>query len=152
MIYIIEVILIIALLFIFIPKSKIREAHVAYLFALIVTWPLGLIVADFILIEYPIRIFSYSNKAHFIFEFFLLPCICTLFVINYPEKKSVFAKLMYYFYYCTTLTIVEVIQERYTDVLEYIHWSWYVTWITMFAIFYIVKKYNKWFFIKYRIN
>ena len=101
----------IALLFIFIPKNKIREAHVAYLFSQIVTWPMGLMVAEFILIEYPIRIFPYANKAHFLFEFFLFPCICTLFVIKYPEEKSAFARFMYYFYFCTSLTIVEVIQE-----------------------------------------
>ena len=151
-IYIIEAILMIVLLFAFIPKSKIREAHVAYLFTQIVTWPIGLIVADFILIEYPIRLFSYANKAHFIFEFFLFPCICTLFVINYPEKKNAFVRFMYYFCFCTTLSIIEVIQERFTDVLEYKQWTWYVTWITMFITFYMVRKYNKWFFKKYRIN
>ena len=135
----------IGLLFIFIPKSKIIEAHVAYLFAQVVTWPMGLIVAEYTLIEYPIRLFHYANKAQFIFEFFLFPSICTLFVVNYPEKKNVFGRFMYYFYYCTFLTIIEIFEERYTNVLKYIHWTWYVSWITMFIMFYIVRKYNKWF-------
>lgn len=151
MIYIIEVMLIIFLLFRCIPKNKIREAQVAYLFKLIITWSLGLIVAEFGLIEYPIRLFQYSDKANFLFEFFLLPSISAIFVVNYPGKKSTFDKFRYYFYYCTTLSIIEVLEERYTNVLKYMHWTWYLTWITFFITFYMSIKYNQWFFKKIRI-
>lgn len=148
LLYTMEVILMIFLLFRFIPKNKIREAHVTYLFELIITWSVGLTVAEFNLIEYPIRLFPYANKASFIFEFFLYPSICAIFVVNYPEKKSTFAKFRYYFYYCTSLTIIEVIQERYTNILKYISWSWYLTWISFFITFYIATKYKQWFFNK----
>lgn len=150
-IYIIEVILMISLLFMFIPKSKIPKAIMAFLFTQIIAWPLGLIVANYRLIEYPIRLFSYANKAHFTFEFFLFPSISTLFTIKYPEKKNALIRFMYYFYYCTSLTIVEVVQERYTNIIKYIHWTWYVTWITMFITFYTVRELNKWFFKKCKI-
>jgi hypothetical protein len=145
-IYIIESILIIFLLFRFIPKEKIREAHVAYLFKLVITWSVGLLVAEYKVIEYPIRAFPYATKASFLFEFFLYPSICALFVINYPEKKSVFNRFMYYFYVCTVLTIIEVLQERYTQILTYVHWAWYITWVTFFITFFMARKYNKWFF------
>jgi hypothetical protein len=139
-------ILITFLLLRFIPKDKIREAHVAYLFKLVITWSVGLIVAEFKLIEYPVRFFQNATKANFLFEFFLYPSICALFVVNYPEKKNIFSKIMYYFYYCTTLTIIEVVEERYTDILTYIHWTWQITWITFFITFYLAQKYNRWFF------
>ncbi|MCR3757596.1 hypothetical protein KYB31_01140 [Clostridium felsineum] len=147
-IYILESILIIFLLFRFIPKDKIREAHVAYLFKLVITWSVGLIVAEWKLIEYPVRFLSYGTKANFLFEFFLYPSICTLFVVNYPEKKNKFNQFMYYFYYCTSLTIVEVVEERYTNILTYIHWTWYITWTTFFITFFLAHKYNEWFFSK----
>ncbi|URZ03192.1 CBO0543 family protein [Clostridium felsineum] len=150
-IYIFESILIIFLLFRFIPKDKIREAHVAYLFKLVITWPVGLMVAEYKLIEYPVRNFAYATRANFLFEFFLYPSICTLFVVNYPERESTFHKFMYYFYYCTLLTIVEIFQERYTNVLTYIHWSWYITWSTFFITLFLAQKYNKWFFSKVKI-
>jgi hypothetical protein len=145
-IYVVEVVLVVFLLIRFVPKNKIREAHVAYLFKLVITWLIGLAVAEYRLIEYPIRLFPYANKASFLFEYFLYPAICTLFVVNYPEKKRSFAKFMYYFYYCTALTIIEVIQERYTDILEYINWNWAITWATFFITFYMARKYNQWFF------
>ncbi|QGU93844.1 hypothetical protein GOM49_00730 [Clostridium bovifaecis] len=145
-IYIFQIALTIFLLFRFIPKGRIREAHIAYLFKLIITWSTGLIVAEFKLIEYPVRLFPYANKASFIFEFFLYPAICAIFVVNYPKNKNTFNKFMYYFYYCISLTIAEIVEERYTDILTYLHWNWYITWITFFASFYMSVKYNQWFF------
>ncbi|WP_366414844.1 CBO0543 family protein [Paenibacillus sp. GP183] len=51
--------MIIALL-IFVPKNRIREAQVVYLFKLFLTWGLGLFVVQMKWIEYPIRfIFPY---------------------------------------------------------------------------------------------
>jgi hypothetical protein len=140
------------MLFRFIPKEKIRVAHAAYLFKLVITWSFGLAVVEYGLIQYPVRFFSYATKATFLFEFFLYPAICAVFVVNYPESKSIFHRFMYYFYYCTTLTIIEVIEERYTDVLQYIHWNGFLTWITFFITFYISHKYSQWFFKKINIS
>jgi hypothetical protein len=150
-IYAAESILVIFLLFRFIPREKIRVAHAAYMFELVITWSLGLAVAEYRLIEYPVRFFSYATRANFLFEFFLYPAICAIFVVNYPEKKSTFHKFIYYFYYCTALTIVEVIEERYTYVLKYIYWNGFITWITFFITFYISQKYNQWLFKKNNI-
>lgn len=145
-IYTIESIFIIFLLYRFIPKNKVKEAHVAYLFKLVLTWSLGLIVAELKLIEYPVRLFPYANKASFLFEFFFYPCICAVFIVNFPEKKSAFTRFMYYFCFCTSLTIIEAIEEKYTDILTYKHWAWYATWTTFFITFYIANLYNRWFF------
>lgn len=135
------------LLLVFIPKNKIREAQVGFLGKLVITWLLGLTVVECGLIEYPARLFfREANKTSFEFEFFIYPSICAIFIVNYPEKKSSFGQFMYYFYYCTSLTVIEVIVEKYTNILNYIHWSWYITWISFFITFYVNKKYNDWFF------
>lgn len=145
-IYAIKIIIVILLLIFFIPRDKIREAHAAYLFKLFITWSVGLVVSEFKLIEYPYRLFAYATRASFIFEFFLYPSICALFIVRYPEKKSFFYKAAYYFSYCTVLTLIEVIEERYTDILKYINWNWMITWMTFFLTFFLARKYNKWFF------
>jgi hypothetical protein len=151
-IYIVEFILIIFLLIKFIPRDKVREAHVAFLFKLVITWSVGLLVAEYRLIEYPVRVFPYATKASFLFEFFLYPSICALFVVNYPNKKGTFGKFMYNVYYCTALTIAEVFQEKYTDILTYINWTWYITWISFFITFYMSVKYNEWFFKQTKVS
>jgi hypothetical protein len=136
----------IGLLLKFIPKNKIREAHVAFFFKQLLTWLLGLLVVELRLIEYPVRLFSYANKTSFTFEYFIYPSLCAIFNVHYPEKKSAFGQFMYFFYYCTTITILEIYVEKYTNILKYIHWNWYITWITLFITFYATRKYYVWFF------
>ena len=130
----------------FVPKAKIREAELAFLFNQVITWVVGLAVVEFGLLEYPVRLFPNATKSSFTFEYFIYPSICAIFNVNYPEDKRTFGQFMYYFYFCTTMTVIEVIIERYTTVLTYIHWTWYITWITLFITFYMTRKYYVWFF------
>jgi len=146
MLTIIEWITTIGLLIRFIPRDKIREAHVTFLFKQILSWILGLSVAELKLIEYPVRLFPYANKTSFTFEFFVYPAICAIFNTNFPIKKSLFSRFMYYFYYCTTMTVMEIFTEKYTNILKYIHWTWYITWITLFITLFISRRYYVWFF------
>ena len=142
----IQFIVAIGLLIRFIPKNKIREAQVMFLFEYALAWALSLPISELKLIEYPARLFPYANKTSFTFESFVYPSISAIFNVNFPEKKSNFKKFMYYFYYCTTITVLEVLTEKYTNILKYIHWTWYITWITLFVTFYISRKYYIWFF------
>jgi hypothetical protein len=135
----------IGLLIKFIPRNKIREAYIAFTFKQILTWILGLTVAELRLIEYPVRLFPYANKASFTFEYFVYPSICAIFNVNFPENKSNFSKSMYYFYYCTAITILEVLVEKHTNIIKYIHWTWHVTWITLFITFFITRRFYLWY-------
>jgi len=135
-----------AMLLVFIPKSRIREAQLVFLFKLSLTWLLGLIVVELRLIEYPVELFKYATKTSFSFEYFIFPSICAVFNLNFPNNKSNFRKFMHYFYFCTTMTILEVMCEKYTNIIKYIHWTWYLTWITLCITFFISRHYYVWFF------
>ena len=147
-----EWIITIALLFKFIPRNKFKKATLAFLFNQVITWLFGLLVVELRLIKYPVRLlFTYASKTSFTFEYFVYPSICGIFNVYYPTKKNFVGQFMYYFYYCTSMTILEVIFEKYTDILKYIHWTWYITWITLFFTFYVTRKFYVWFF-KSNIN
>ncbi|QAA32572.1 CBO0543 family protein [Clostridium manihotivorum] len=152
LLYLLEIVFIVYSLFKFIPKEQRREAIAIYTYTLTITWFFGLMVAEFNLIEYPIRQFPRAIKTSFLFEYFLYPSICALFVVNYPEMKSNTRKFLYYFAFCSILTFIEILEEKYTLVLKYIFWDWYVTWITFYITFYSCYKYKKWFFKKYKLN
>lgn len=143
---VIEWIITIALLIKFIPRNKLREAYVAYFFKQLITWLTGLVVAELGLIIYPVRMFPRASGTSFTFEYFVYPAICAIFNVNYPENKSKLVQSFYYISFCTVITIVEVIIEKTTDILIYIHWTWYITWITLFITFFMTRKYFEWFF------
>lgn len=146
---IVEWFIVIGLLIKFIPRNKVREAFVAFAFKQLITWILGLSVVEMGLIEYPVRFFPQANKTSFTFEYFAYPAICAIFNVNFTKSKSLYKRFLYYFYYCTSMTIIEVIVEKYTSIITYIHWSWFTTWISLFVTFYMTRIFYKWF---YRLN
>jgi hypothetical protein len=139
------IITIIALI-LFIPKNKICVAAVAFQFKQTITWLLGLTVVQLGLIEYPVRSLPKATMSSFDFEFFIYPAICAIFNVHYPQGKSKPVKVLYYAGYCSGITVVEVLAEHYTDVITYVHWAWYVTWITLCITFFLCRVCVVWFF------
>ncbi len=135
----------ILLLIIFTPREQIREAQVVFLFKQALTFLLGLLIVEFSLIEYPIRIFPIATRISFSFEYFIFPAISVLFVLRFPEHKSVLHKIGWYIFFPTWMTILEVIIERYTNLIDYINWAWYWTWITLLITFHLSRIYYLWF-------
>jgi hypothetical protein len=146
LILIVAWIITIIMLILFIPKDKLREAQLVFIFIQLITWFIGLLVVEFRLLEYPVEFFKYATKSSFTFEYFIYPAICAVFNMNYPVKKTIFKQFMYYFDFCSIMTIIEVLCERYTNIITYLHWTWYVTWITLFITFYLSRQYYLWFF------
>jgi hypothetical protein len=134
------------LLLIFVRRDMIRQAIIIFLFKQLLTWLLGLIVVEFGLIVYPIRFFPNATKSSFTFEYLIYPAICVIFNLHYPNGKSRIRQFLHFVYFCSAITVVEVLCERYTDIIKYIHWTWYATWISLFLTFYISRKFYVWFF------
>lgn len=134
----------------FIPKEKIREAQLVFLFKGTLTWALGLIVVYYHLIEYPVRLLPSVSHTSFTFEYLVYPSICAIFNMHFPEKKNRLQRALYYCYYCSGITILEVLVEKYTQIIKYIHWHWYITWITLWITFFISRSYYKWYFKIYK--
>ena len=77
------------LLYIFVPRNKIREAHTIFFFKQFVTWFFGLLVVEKNLISYPSRLFFKKTiKSSFTFEYFVYPALCVLFNFYYPERRN----------------------------------------------------------------
>jgi hypothetical protein len=144
--YSVWLIMIIALL-LFVPKKKLREAQVAYLFMLFLTWGLGLYVVQMGWIKYPVRIiFPRAHNSNFTFEYFAYPSISVLFMLYFPTRKNYITQLGYFVAYCSIMTILEVLIERHTKLILYTGWTWYWTWISLFLTFYLTRLYYVWYF------
>lgn len=129
-----------------VPKNKIRKAHVAFLFQQVITWLLGLLVVKFNLIRYPERFFKKSNKASFTFEYFIFPSVAVFFNLFYPDNKNATIKFIYYSFYLSLLTGLELFAERYTKAIQYINWKWYISTISIGLTLFLSRIYIKWFF------
>lgn len=130
----------------FIPKNKIRLAVVAFVFLQVITFFIGLFVVELGLIEYPVRTFASINRTSFDYEYFIFPATCAVFNAWYPNHRRTLIQLGYYIVFSAVLTIGEVIIEKYTHLIKYVHWEWYISWITILISFFIVRIFCVWFF------
>ncbi|GMK40579.1 hypothetical protein PCCS19_36350 [Paenibacillus sp. CCS19] len=89
-------------------------------------------------------------KASFTFEFFVFPSISAIFNTNFPTRKNWFIKAVYILSFPALMTIVEVLLEKNTELIKYIHWSWYWSFITILITLLISYGYYLWFFKKMR--
>ncbi|WP_453995841.1 CBO0543 family protein [Bacillus nitroreducens] len=131
-----------------IPREKIRLAVVAFLFKQFITFLIGLVVVEWGLLEYPVRLFPSVSRSSFTYEFFAYPLTCAIFNVWYPNNRNLLIQFMYYVAFTTVLTIGEVIIEIYTDLITYIHWEWYISWISICLTFYMTRRFCIWFFAK----
>jgi hypothetical protein len=147
-ILILSISLAVLLLWKFVHKEKLLDAHVSFFFMQVQTWIYGAIVVENRLIEYPVRFLYYAYRVSLVFEYFVFPTISVLFNIYFPTRKGFIHKMIYIIAYPTAITIIEVILEKYTDVIKYLHWSWYWSWLTMLITLLISYRYYLWFFQK----
>lgn len=143
-----SIILTIIALIIFIPRKMIRVATAGILFKQIITWSLGIFTVELGLLDYPIRLFEEVNRTSFTFEYIVYPAICAIFIVHYPEHKGKLYRFGYYAIYCTILSGIEIILEHTTQLIRYIHWDWYWTWISLLITFGISRQFYKWYFYK----
>lgn len=135
------------LLFKYVPKNRIREAHISFLFKQVITWFFGLLVVEKNLISYPNRLFfKKANKASFTFEYFVYPALCSLFNLYYPEKRNNVAKLIYFFIHTSIITCFEIFAVKYTNLIKYNNWKWYWSFITIWLTYYVSRIYHRWFY------
>ena len=130
------------------PREKVRDAWVLYLFLQIITWPAGLFAVEMGWIEYPTQLYPKANeynRTSFSFEFFVFPIVAIFFSLYYPNKMKRKNSLIYYISFAGFFTIVEVVLERYTTLVKYHEWKWYWTLVSVIISLYLNHKYYLWF-------
>lgn len=136
----------IVLLTMYIPKNKLRNGIVAFLYKQVVTWLFGILVVEKGLIKYPVRLFEKANKTSFTFEYFIFPSFCALFNLHYPQNKNKLIKFLYYVFHSGIITGIEVLVEKNTNLIKYVKWRWYYSFVTIGISYYTSRLFYRWFF------
>jgi hypothetical protein len=108
----------------------------------------GLLVVEFGLIQYPIREFQIASATSFSLEYFIYPAVCIVFVLRFPNHKTIWHKIGWFALFPTSMTILELLIERYTKLIDYINWTWYYSWFSMLIFDIITLNYYLWFIKK----
>ncbi|WP_281279833.1 CBO0543 family protein [Cohnella pontilimi] len=118
---------------------QIKLALTAFLFKQWITCILGHAAVQFGLLAYPFRELAESNRTSFTYEYMAHPVACAVFIVYYPSHRSRWIQIGYYVLFCTVLTVVEIVIQRYTDLIRYIRWNWFWSWGSLFLTFMVTR-------------
>ncbi|WP_396265821.1 CBO0543 family protein [Halobacillus shinanisalinarum] len=98
---------------------------------------LGVLVVEGHLITYPVSLYKHFQSS-VLFEFLLFPVLCTYYYQT-SYFTGVFGMVWQAGVYSGVLTIVEFCLERYTELIKYLQWDWYYTFISVFLFMLSVR-------------
>lgn len=115
-----------------------RDCVVVFLFKSLLDLIAGSIVVEANLIAYPVRLFPQYYDTPLLFELWVFPTLCVLY--NQITRNSGLWPIIYYaFLFSAGITLYEYPIEVYTDLLEYIKWSWVTTFISLTITFLVSR-------------
>ncbi|UQD50816.1 hypothetical protein C0971_01190 [Bacillus methanolicus] len=98
----------------------------------------GFIVVEKNMIEYPVRFLSKYFETSILYEYFLYPIVCVYFYQTSYRSKFL-GIILQDALYSAAITAVEVLCEKYTNLIEYRNWTWMYSFITLFLLSLFVR-------------
>lgn len=133
-------------LLVFVSKDNIKKALFAVLVAQLLTWPLGLYFVSSGKIEYPVRFFPKSIDSSFLHGYIMNPSIYAIYYLHYPRKCKLIWRVVYTMLIASIPAFIEVLENRYTNLLKYKNWNGFYSWILVIVACFIMNKYADWFY------
>ncbi|MCP3738087.1 CBO0543 family protein [Rossellomorea sp. BNER] len=99
---------------------------------------LGVIVVEEHLIRYPVNLFKHFQSS-VLFEFLLFPVLC-IYYYQATYHSGFWGIILKALVYSSVLSILEFFLEKYTDLIDYLHWEWYFTLVSVFLFMIIVRS------------
>jgi len=113
---------------------------VVFLFKGLLDFILGSPLVTLNLIKYPTRLLPDYYQTSLLFELLVFPILCILY--NQVTRKRGFWPIIYYaLLFSAGITGIEYPLELYTDLIEYIEWSWFTTFYTLTITFLMSRSF-----------
>jgi hypothetical protein len=111
-----------------------RDWIVVYLFKCVLDFAWGSPVVNLKLLDYPIRLLPHYYNTSILFELWVFPVLCVLY--NQVTRTQGLWPIIYYaVLFSAGITAIEYPIEVYTDLIEYLNWSWFTTFYTLMITF-----------------
>ncbi|WP_169802783.1 CBO0543 family protein [Neobacillus soli] len=130
----------------FTPKNHHRRVIFAVLVCQSLTWLNTLFHVKFNLLSFPVRELPKATDVLVTTEYLFYPLVCGFYIISVPKKVNNYLRPFYLSLWVSGLTIFDVIIEKYTNLIVYVHYDWYWTWLDFFCLFAVVNIIYHWFF------
>jgi hypothetical protein len=119
-------------------KPLIKDTVLVFLLKAYFSSFFGVIVSGAKLVEYPVRFLGQYFDTSILFEYFLYPIMCVYFYQTSYHSRLL-GIIVQCALYTAALTTLEVLCEKYTDLIEYHGWTGMYSFITIFILSFFVR-------------
>ncbi|ASN03730.1 CBO0543 family protein [Virgibacillus necropolis] len=119
-------------------KLPFKEWLFVYLLTSYFSIAIGSIIVEENMLTYPIKLLNKHFDSSLLFEYLLFPVVC-LFFYQTTYRSTTFNTLLQGGLYTTSLTIIEVTLEKYTDLIKYNTWTWLHTLLSVFVLMLFIR-------------
>ncbi|NPV93162.1 MAG: hypothetical protein HPY50_20570 [Firmicutes bacterium] len=115
-----------------------NEWVVVYLFKSMLDLLLDNIAVSHHLLGYPQRLLPQYFQSNLLFDFFVFPVVC-IWYNQVTREKKLAGIILYAFLFSAVMTAVEFPIERWTELLDYVRWTSFTTFYTLFVAFLVSR-------------
>ncbi|WP_085993385.1 CBO0543 family protein [Oceanobacillus senegalensis] len=133
----------VAMLFFILPKLPFKDWLIIFLFTSYVSVIAGTVVVEEKMLSYPVKILEKHFESSLQFEMLTLPVIC-LYFYKTTYHSTYTGTFLQGLLYTSALTLIEVLLETYTNIIEYHTWTWLYTFISVFILIVFVRYFMDW--------
>ncbi|MBP1155572.1 hypothetical protein ACVLD2_000514 [Paenibacillus sp. PvR052] len=126
-------------------RPDFRQFVMGFLVCQAITWVNEALHVKLHWVSYPVREFPKATELGFTMQYMVYPLLCGIYLICEPQRSWT-ARGLYLIAWCSGLAVFHYGLARYTRLIQYIHYHWYIVWIAFFIIFVLVNAIVRWFF------
>jgi hypothetical protein len=130
----------------FIPRQDRRKGFLAFLMFQAIIWLCDMPAFTFGLLSAPVREFPKATDLPLTIDYWFYPVLFAIYYVKRRVNASLWSRLTYYFIWISVSTLIDIVIERYTDLLKYGILQWWGMWIYIGFLFYVSQVCCNWFF------
>lgn len=130
----------------FIPRYYRRQGIFAYLLFQAIIWLCDMPSFTYGLLSAPVREFPKATDLMITINYFFYPILFAIFYVRKREKGSLLSKFTYFAIWIISISLFDIVLEKYTDLLEYGILPWYGMFGYIAFLFYVSQICCNWFF------
>lgn len=111
---------------------------IVFLFSAYLALPLGVILVRLGYFSFPVRFLSSYFESSILFEYLVLPILSVIYYKS-TMRLAFLKSAGYAMLYSIGIASLEVILEKYTNLMVYIHWSFFYTLWTTFSYLLVIR-------------
>jgi hypothetical protein len=136
----------VTLLLIFVKRTQIRAAFLAFMLAQLFSWPITLFYVRFGLQTNPVRLFSHATESNFLFAFVFHPSVFAVYYLHYPKKARKSLRLIYSALLVAAPIFFQFAASKLTNLIEF---KSALVPVASFAVIFILYNISRLYMVRY---